>query len=269
MPSIKGGDQLSSERSASSIAYLVEGDIAVVSGAAQGNGEAIARGLAAAGAAILVADIDHDGAERLAAQQRALGHKAIACRLDVCDGESCRAAASVCEAELGPASILINNAGVIRRSPVDDPDFETHLDALLNVNVKGCALMVAAFLPQLRRTRGRIVNLGSIATYVAYRNVAGYAASKGAVGQLTKALAADLAADGIRVNGIAPGVIATPMTAATRADPTRIGAFLAHTPMGRVGEPDELVGPVLFLASSLSSYVTGAMLPVDGGYLAV
>ena len=102
----------------------------------------------------------------------------------------------------------------------------------------------------------------------ASKNVS-YAASKGAVLQLTKALAAELAPDGIRVNGIAPGVISTPMTEVTRSTPESLARFMNHTPLGRVGEPDELIGPVLFLASKMSSYVTGVMLPIDGGYLAV
>jgi NAD(P)-dependent dehydrogenase (short-subunit alcohol dehydrogenase family) len=113
-----------------------------------------------------------------------------------------------------------------------------------------------------------VVNLGSIASFVGYRNSASYAASKGGVIQLTKALACDLAPDGVRVNGIAPGVIATPMTEGTRANPEAMARFMGHTPLARVGQPEELVGPVLFLASHLSSYVTGVMLPVDGGYLA-
>ncbi|MCW5192350.1 SDR family NAD(P)-dependent oxidoreductase, partial [Burkholderia cenocepacia] len=134
-------------------------------------------------------------------------------------------------------------------------------------NLNGTANMTIALLPQLRRTKGRVVNVGSIASFVAYRNSASYAATKGAAIQLTKALAADLAADGVRVNGIAPGVIATPMTEGTRANPEVMARFLNHTPMGRVGEPEELVGPTLFLASRMSSYVTGVMLPVEGGYL--
>ena len=139
---------------------------------------------------------------------------------------------------------------------------------MLRVNLGGVKTMVRALLPQLRKTRGRIVNLGSIMSISAGPGLGAYAASKGAVLQLTKALAHDLAPDGIRVNAIAPGVIATPMTTVTRENPQAIGRFMAHTPLGRVGEPEELVGPVLFLASDMSSYVTGALLPVDGGYLA-
>jgi NAD(P)-dependent dehydrogenase (short-subunit alcohol dehydrogenase family) len=165
--------------------------------------------------------------------------------------------------------VLVNNAGVIRRTPFDAPGYRADWDLTLRVNVGGAVNMVSAFLPQLRATKGRVINLGSIMSFVSSRNNSSYAASKGAVLQLTKSLAAELAGDGIRVNGIAPGVISTPMTEATRRDPQAIERFLGHTPLGRVGEPEELVGPVLFLASRLSTYVTGVMLPVDGGYLAV
>jgi NAD(P)-dependent dehydrogenase (short-subunit alcohol dehydrogenase family) len=113
-----------------------------------------------------------------------------------------------------------------------------------------------------------VINLGSICSYMAYVNGTPYSGSKGAIKLYTQGLAADLAADGIRVNGLAPGVIATPMTEETRSKPERLAGFLARTPLGRVGEPEELVGPVLFLASDLSSYVTGHMLAVDGGFLA-
>jgi NAD(P)-dependent dehydrogenase (short-subunit alcohol dehydrogenase family) len=125
-----------------------------------------------------------------------------------------------------------------------------------------------AFMDQLKATKGRIVNLGSIMSLSAGPGLAAYAASKGAVLQLTKALAHDFAPFGVRVNAIAPGVIETPMTEATRSNPDAIGRFMAHTPLKRPGQPDELVGPVLFLASHSSSYVTGVILPVDGGYLA-
>lgn len=246
---------------------LLRGDVALVTGAAQGNGAAIARGLAGSGASVIVSDLNASGAAKMAEALVEAGGRAASLTLDVADRDACFAAAERTAAIFGDVSILVNNAGITRRTPPDDPNFLDHLDAQIAINVRGSANMAIALLPQLLRTKGRIINVGSIASFVAYRNSAAYAASKGAVKQLTTALAADLAERGIRVNGIAPGVIATPMTATTRSDPEAIGRFLRHTPMGRVGEPEELVGPAVFLASRLSSYVTGVMLPVDGGYL--
>lgn len=247
---------------------LLAGDVAVVTGAAQGNGAAIARGLAASGAAVLLCDLNGDGARDEAARIAAQGGKAQGFALDVADRAACMAFAAQAAGVFGPVSVLVNNAGITRRTAPQDPDFLDHLDAQLDINLKGSATMVVALLDQLKATRGRVVNLGSIASFVGYRNSASYAASKGGVIQLTKALACDLAPDGVRVNGIAPGVIATPMTEGTRANPEAMARFMGHTPLARVGQPEELVGPVLFLASHLSSYVTGVMLPVDGGYLA-
>jgi NAD(P)-dependent dehydrogenase (short-subunit alcohol dehydrogenase family) len=129
--------------------------------------------------------------------------------------------------------------------------------------------MVKLLIGQLKRTQGRIIHIGSIASFRATTGGVGYGASKGAVRLMTAAMAEELAEFGIRVNGVAPGIIITPMTEPTRSNPDVAGRFLEHIPLKRFGEADELVGPVLFLASSLSSYVTGVMLPVDGGYLTV
>ena len=126
--------------------------------------------------------------------------------------------------------------------------------------------MVHAWLPALRQTRGSIINVGSIASFVGVADTLGYSPSKGAIRLFTQSLARELAADGIRVNAIAPGVIETPMTQSTREDQRRLAGFLTRTPLGRVGQPEELVGPVLFLASSLASYINGVILPVDGGF---
>jgi len=246
----------------------IRDQVAVVTGAAQGNGKAIAEGLARHGARVAICDKLWHAAGQIVSALVADGCKAEAFPLDVTDPQSAATLAEDVLRKLGPTAILVNNAGIIRRTPVGSDTFEADWRAVMAVNSDGPMLMVRTFLDQLRQTKGRIINIGSIMSVSAGPSLVAYAASKGAVLQMTKALAHDLAADGIRVNAIAPGVIETPMTEATRNDPEAIGRFMAHTPMRRPGKPEELIGPVLFLASSMSSYVTGALLPVDGGYLA-
>lgn len=245
----------------------ISGSTAVVTGAGQGNGKAIAIGLARLGAHVCVWDINGKLAGETASLIAWEGGKSMHFEIDVSDFASCGKASDASQARFGDATILVNNAGIIRRQLLDDAEFDTGWDALFRVNVAGMRNVTRALLPQLRRTQGRIVNLASIMSVSTGAGLSAYAASKGAVLQLTKAFAHELAKDGIRVNAIAPGVIATSMTESTRADPAALGRFMAHTPMGRVGEPEELVGPVAFLTSTLSSYVTGVLLPVDGGYL--
>jgi NAD(P)-dependent dehydrogenase (short-subunit alcohol dehydrogenase family) len=246
----------------------IKGVVAVVTGAAQGNGRAIAEGLARAGAKVALCDLQRAEVDAFAATLRADGLAAEGFAVDVSDPASVFQLAHDVLARLGDTEILINNAGIIRRTPFSSDTFDADWTAVMSVNASGPMLMVRAFLDPLRRTKGRIVNLGSIMSVLGGPGLVAYAASKGAVLQLTKALAHDLSPDGIRVNAIAPGVIETPMTLATRNDPEAIGRFMMHTPMKRPGQPEELVGPVLFLASHMSTYVTGALLPVDGGYLA-
>lgn len=246
----------------------LKGAVAVVTGAAQGNGRAIALGLAAAGVKVACCDLQCDSVVALAAEIVEAGGWGIGLRLDVTEKDDCAAAAAEVASRLGTVAILVNNAGIIRRTLPDAENFAQDWDAVMRVNATGTMQMIRSFLPQLRQTKGRIINIGSIMSVTAGPGLAAYAASKGAVLQLTKVLAHDLAPEGIRVNAIAPGVIETPMTEVTRKDPDAIGRFMAHTPMRRPGRPSELVGPVLFLASEASSYITGALLPVDGGYLA-
>lgn len=246
----------------------ITGAAAIVTGAAQGNGEAIARGLAREGAKVVLGDVQIDVAEGVAAAIREAGGEAIALPLDVASPVSVAGFAAEASAAFGPAEILINNAGIIKRTPVGSDTFDADFELVMGVNATGVANMTRAFLGDLRTRQGRVVNLASIMSFAAGPGMTAYAGSKGAVAQMTKALAHDLAPDGVRVNAIAPGVIETPMTEVTRADPDAIGRFMAHTPMGRPGRAEELVGPALFLASHASSYVTGAILPVDGGYLA-
>ncbi|GGC65102.1 SDR family NAD(P)-dependent oxidoreductase [Chelatococcus reniformis] len=250
------------------LSFSLAGRLALVTGGGQGNGRAIAAGLAAAGARVVVVDVNGETAEAAAAEIVRTGGGAWAAAVDVTDRAACRALADTIGRREGPVSILVNNAGILVRGPVDQADADGAWDRTLRVNVDGTYNMVRAFLPALRETRGAIINLGSIQSFIATPNSAAYTASKGAVLQLTKALAVELARDGIRVNAIAPGFIETPMTEATRARPESMAALLAHTPMRRVGQPAELAGAAVFLASAAASYVTGATLPVDGGYLA-
>ncbi|WP_249131643.1 MULTISPECIES: SDR family NAD(P)-dependent oxidoreductase [unclassified Bradyrhizobium] len=253
----------------STMASLLAGKRALVTGAAHGNGRAIALGLAAHGADVVVADIDRAGVEQTAADIRQRGRAAWSFELDVTDAEACSALAQGVAREVGPIAILVNNAGIIIREGICSPRAQENWRRVLDVNLTGTFNVTHAFLPALRETRGTIINLGSIASFLGVADTLGYAPSKGGVKLLTQALARELAADGIRVNAIAPGVIETAMTEATRNDPARLAGFLGRTPLGRVGQPEELAGPVVFLASELASYVNGVTLPVDGGFLAV
>jgi NAD(P)-dependent dehydrogenase (short-subunit alcohol dehydrogenase family) len=248
--------------------FSLTGRLAVVTGAGQGNGLAIARGLAGAGAKIVVVDRNRDTAEAAARVIAAEGGACSAATLDVGDRAACKLLAKDIAREQGSASILVNNAGILLRGPFDRDASDEDWDKTIHVNLTGTYNMIRAFLPALKETRGSIINLGSIQSFVSTPNSAAYTASKGAILQLTKALAVELAPTGIRVNAIAPGFIETPMTEATRSAPEKLKALLDHTPMRRVGQPHELAGAVIFLASSAASYITGVMLPVDGGYLA-
>jgi NAD(P)-dependent dehydrogenase (short-subunit alcohol dehydrogenase family) len=247
---------------------MLAGRRALVTGSAQGNGRAIALGLAAHGADVVATDVDLSGAEQVAAEIRGRGRHAFAFRLDVTEAAACDALAQTIARDIGEIAILINNAGIIIREGLDSPRAPENWRRVLDVNLTGVFNVTHALLPSLRKTRGAIVNVGSIASFVGVGGTLGYAPSKGGVKLLTQALARDLARDGIRVNAIAPGVIETAMTEVTRYDPARLAGFMDRTPLGRVGQPEELVGPVVFLVSEMASYVSGVTLPVDGGFLA-
>jgi NAD(P)-dependent dehydrogenase (short-subunit alcohol dehydrogenase family) len=244
---------------------LLDGRLALITGAGSGIGEAIAHAMTDTGARVVAVDIDGAAAERSAA---AIGRRAASFAHDVTDRAGCDRLAAEVRDRIGAISILVNNAGIIRRGTVTEPNTRADWDATLTVNLDGPYNMVTAFLDQLRETRGSIINIGSIQSFVALPNSAAYTTSKGGVRMLTKALAIELSPLGIRVNAIGPGVTATPLNAKAREDPAYMANFTNRIPLGRIGTPEDIAGPAVFLASDMARYITGVTLPVDGGYLA-
>jgi NAD(P)-dependent dehydrogenase (short-subunit alcohol dehydrogenase family) len=234
--------------------------VALVSGGTSGIGAAIAGALATLGAKVTVSGATQ--AEADAARQRSGLWWEGAIALDVRDANAIAAYFGGVE----KLDILINCAGIIRRGDEHDPNVFAEV---IDVNLNGTMRLCAAARPFLARTRGCIVNTASVLSYLGGALVPGYSASKGGVAQITKSLAIAYAADGIRVNAIAPGWIDTPLTEPLRKDPARNEAILARTPLGRWGAPEDLAGAAVFLCTPAAAFITGAILAVDGGYLAM
>ena len=253
------------------MAGLLEGRIAVVTGSGSGIGRAIALGYAREGAHVAVLDINGDAAAETTKAIIGAGGKADCFTLDVTERDRCRQLASQIGAQIGQVSILVNNAGINRRNAfaADPQAVIRDWQDVMAVNLNGVFNVTLAFLDQLRATRGRIVNIGSIQSFVHVRtpNSPAYTTSKHGVLGFTRALAAELGKDGVRVNAIGPGLIETPLNERARANhPELVKIFIDHTPLGRTGKPEDIVGPAIFLASDLSAYVTGAIIMADGGY---
>jgi NAD(P)-dependent dehydrogenase (short-subunit alcohol dehydrogenase family) len=241
----------------------------VVTGGGQGNGRAIARGLAGAGAIVWVGDIDLSAANETVSLIRADGGSGTSVHWDIADPEHSARVATAIRAAGNPASILVNNAGIEARGVSGEDNYQDVWRQVLDVNLNGPMRVTEALRDQLVEQQGCIINIASIQAFVALQaHASAYAVSKGALAQYTRSLAIELAPLGVRVNAIAPGFFDTRMTAGARSNPDVFARFLTRLPMGRFGDPAELVGPVLFLASRQSSYVTGVTLPVDGGFLA-
>jgi NAD(P)-dependent dehydrogenase (short-subunit alcohol dehydrogenase family) len=250
---------------------LLQNHTAVVTGSGSGIGRAIALGFAREGAQVVATDINGDTAAATAADIVKAGGNAHHFRLDVADRAACRAVAADVAAKAGQVSILVNNAGITRRNALTaDPDIiSKDWQDIMAVNLNGMFNVTHAFLDALRATKGRIVNMASLQSFMHVRtpNSVAYTTSKHGVLGFTRALAAELGKDGVRVNAIGPGFIETPLNEKVRAsNPEIVKIFLDHTPLGRAGKPEDIVGPAIFLASDLSSYVTGSIVMADGGY---
>ena len=244
--------------------------VAVVTGGNRGIGRAMALGLASAGASVAILARDPGKNAAVVAELEQMGVRAMAVALDVTKRDTLAPAIAEVEATLGPIDILINNAGntdisggVLNQSEARwDRTLAIHLDATFLLSKLAATSMVT-------RKRGKIINLASIYATFGAAMLPAYGAAKGAIVQLTKAMAVELAPHGIQVNAIAPGWIATEMTAVARDDPDWKGfndLLMTRTPAGRWGEADECAGAAVFLASPAADFVTGIVLPVDGGY---
>jgi NAD(P)-dependent dehydrogenase (short-subunit alcohol dehydrogenase family) len=254
--------------------FDLSGRVALITGAGVGFGEAISLGFAEFGCEIAACDLDIENPQRTAEKVRKLGRRAIALKANVAVPDDIFAMVDATVKEFGGIDILINCAGIPQHDPAETTPLETW-DRVLDINLRGTFLCCqAAARVMLKKGSGVIVNFSSIAGVVGVgRGANAYCASKGGVNALTKQLALEWADRGIRVNAIAPCQFMTPglkeVMAKPQFDPAKLmQTWTSNIPLGRVGEPNEIVGPTLFLASNASSMVTGVVLPVDGGYLA-
>lgn len=247
--------------------FSLVGKVALVTGASRGLGQAMAVGLAEAGADIATLDIIESSETRQ--QVQALGRRchSITCDLRQAGPEKLASVAAEVVEKLGRLDILVNNAGIIRRAPALDFS-EDDWDDVLQINLKAVFfLSQAAARHMVGQGGGKIINIASMLSFQGGILVPSYTAAKSGVAGITKALANELAGQRINVNAIAPGYLATDNTAPLRADPQRNQAILDRIPAGRWGEPSDLKGAAIFLASPASDYLFGAVVPVDGGWL--
>lgn len=247
--------------------FRLDGRTALVTGASRGIGRAMAVALAQAGADIIGVSASMKPGGETEKEVTALGRKFLPLACDFGSRDAVHALAETVLASGGGVDILVNNAGTIMRKPAaEHPD--DMWDAVIEVNLTAQFILSREIgKGMLERGRGKIIFTASLLSFQGGITVPGYAASKGGIAQLTMALSNEWAGRGVQVNAIAPGYIATDNTAALRADAARNEAILARIPSGRWGAPDDLKGATVFLASPASDYVTGIILPVDGGWL--
>jgi gluconate 5-dehydrogenase len=248
--------------------FSLEGKVALVTGASSGIGRGLAVGLAEAGATVGVHGRNEAEIAHTCRMIEDLGGTALPLQADLVDTAACAPLIETVHAELGGLDILFNNAASNRRKPITEVT-EDDYDFVLNVNLKSVYFLSQAAYPLMRDAGGgKIIHIGSINNHFGLDTVSIYGAAKGGVGQLTKAMAVEWARDNVQVNCIVPGFIRTPLTEGIWSDDTKSPWFRRRIPMRRPGNPDDLVGLGIFLASHASDYITGQNFIIDGGFMA-
>jgi 2-deoxy-D-gluconate 3-dehydrogenase len=247
--------------------FSIAGKKAIVTGAAKGLGRGMAEGLHEAGVDLALIDVS-DSIQTVAKEMGAQGARVIGVQADLSNRGELKRGFNEAVAALGGLDILLNNAGITRWSPAEEMS-EPDWDIVLGVNLNAVFLLAQlAGQYMLKQGHGKIINIASLLSFGGGYLTVGYAASKGGVAQMTKALANEWSSKGINVNAIAPGYMATEMNIPLMEDPARNKLILDRVPAGRWGLPEDLVGALIFLASPASDYVHGILIPVDGGFLA-
>lgn len=248
-------------------APMLAGKVAVVTGGASGIGKACALAMASEGAHVAVFDCAAEAARNFVAELTSGGFSAVFYAADVANEDDVRAAVSGVEARFGPIEILVNNAGIAMRHPVDEQDGEGWRRCL-DVNLYSVFLCSKHAIPHMRERGGSVIHISSVTGITGVRNRAAYSASKGALVALTRNMAMDYARFRIRVNCVCPGFTRTPLAGALLSDPEREQRLIAMHPLNRLGEPEDIAHAVVFLASDRASWITGHALAVDGGFSA-
>ena len=250
--------------------FSLEGKVAVVTGSSRGIGRAIAEGFAGAGAAVTVNGLNPETTQSVADAIVAAGGKSLALPADVSKAADVERLIEATVAAFGRLDILVNNAGISPYYKPAETVTEAEWDEVMRVNLKGVFLCCqAAGRVMIAQKSGRIINMSSIGGTIALPRLIAYCSAKGAINQLTRVLAVEWAPHHILVNAIAPGFIETDLTKGLRENPKRHDAPIQRVPLGRLGTPAEIAGAAIYLASDAASYVTGHMLDIDGGWLAL